>query len=162
LVKLGENEIIGEFEEANGKVTGSFLTPSGDYRYFEGVVTTGNKLIISCFDGGFVRLFTAEMVSNDSLANVKMYSGFSTLEEGTTVRKEDATLPDAYAVTGLKKGYKTLGFSFPNLEGKAVNDCLFYICYRVVTISVILNTRSFTKVSHIKRTLASFEVSVPS
>ncbi|MEN6619471.1 MAG: TlpA disulfide reductase family protein [Rikenellaceae bacterium] len=121
LVKLAENEIIGEFEETNGKVTGSFLTPSGDYRFFEGIVTTENKLIMSCFDGGFVRLFSADMVSNDSLANVKMHSGFSSIEEGSAVRKEDATLPDAYAVTGLKKGYKTLGFSFPNMEGKAVS-----------------------------------------
>jgi thiol-disulfide isomerase/thioredoxin len=121
LVKLGENEIIGEFAEANGKVTGSFLTPSGDYRFFEGLVTSENKLMLSCFDGGFVRLFTADMVSNDSLSNVKMYSGFKSLEEGTAVRKEDAQLPDAYAITGMKKGYKTLGFSFPNLDGKAVS-----------------------------------------
>ena len=121
LVKLGENEIIGEFAEANGKVTGSFLTPSGDYRFFEGLVTSENKLMLSCFDGGFIRLFTADMVSNDSLSNIKMYSGFKSLEEGTAVRKEDAQLPDAYAITGMKKGYKTLGFSFPNLDGKAVS-----------------------------------------
>mgnify|MGYP000847464157 CR=1 FL=1 len=121
LVKLGEKELIGEFAESAGKVTGSFLSPSGDYRFFEGLVTSDNKLMMSCFDGGFIRLFTADMISADSLANVKMYSGFSTLEEGTAVRKEDAVLPDAYGVTGMKKGYKTLGFSFPNLDGKAVS-----------------------------------------
>lgn len=120
LVKLGEEEIIGEFVETNGKITGSFLTPSGDYRFFEGIVTSENKLEMSCFDGGFVRLFTADIVSKDSLANVKMHSGFKSLEEGAAVRKEDAQLPDAYAITGMKKGYKTLGFSFPNLDGKAV------------------------------------------
>lgn len=121
LVKLADKDIIGEFSEAAGKVTGSFLTPSGDYRFFEGLVTSQNKLMLSCFDGGFVRLFTADMVSNDSLANVKMYSGFTSVEEGTAIRKEDAQLPDAYAVTGMKKGYKTLGFSFPNLKGEAVS-----------------------------------------
>ncbi|EKD32140.1 MAG: alkyl hydroperoxide reductase/thiol specific antioxidant/Mal allergen [uncultured bacterium] len=121
LVKFADKEIIGEFSEAAGKVTGSFLTPSGDYRFFEGLVTSENKLMLSCFDGGFVRLFTADIVSNDSLANVKMYSGFTSVEEGTAIRKEDAQLPDAYAVTGMKKGYKTLGFSFPNLKGEAVS-----------------------------------------
>jgi thiol-disulfide isomerase/thioredoxin len=121
LVRLGEKELIGEFSETAGKVTGSFLTPSGDYRFFEGLVTSENRLMMSCFDGGFIRLFTADMISADSLANVKMYSGFSTLEEGSAVRRKDAVLPDAYSITGMKKGYKTLGFSFPNLDGNAVS-----------------------------------------
>ncbi|MCL2727704.1 MAG: TlpA family protein disulfide reductase [Bacteroidales bacterium] len=112
----GTREIIGEFEEHDGKVTGSFLTPTGDYRFFEGVVNDENQLMISSFDGSFVRLFTAD-INGDNLDNVKMYSGISALEEGVAIRKPDAVLPDAYAITGLKKGYQTLGFSFPNVDG---------------------------------------------
>ena len=116
----GTRDIIGEFEAHQGKVTGSFLTPTGDYRFFEGTVDNHNQLMISSFDGSFVRLFTAQ-INGDRLENVKMYSGNNSLEEGTAVRNPTVELPDAYAVTGLKKGYKTLGFSFPNMKGEAVS-----------------------------------------
>ena len=116
----GGREIIGEFEERSGMVTGSFLTPTGDYRFFEGTVDSENRLMLSSFDGSFIRLFTAD-INGDRLDNVKIYSGNRSLEEGSGVRKPDAELPDAYAVTGLKKGYTTLGFSFPNLRGEPVS-----------------------------------------
>lgn len=121
LVTLGKNELIGEFASDGDRLTGSFLSPSGDYRFFEGGVSTDGKLMMSCFDGGFVRLFTGDMVGNDSLANVKMYSGFSSVAEGSAIRKEDAQLPDAYAITGMKKGYSSFGFSFPDINGKQVS-----------------------------------------
>ncbi|MDR2585711.1 MAG: TlpA family protein disulfide reductase [Prevotellaceae bacterium] len=116
----GTREIIGEFEEHGGKVTGSFLTPTGDYRFFEGVVSNNNQLMISSFDGSFVRLFLAD-INGNKLENVKMYSGSSGLEEGVGIKKPDAELPDAYSVTGLKKGYNSLGFSFPNMKGLPVS-----------------------------------------
>jgi len=116
----GTRDIIGEFEEHSGIVTGSFLTPSGDYRFFEGTVDEQNKLMLSSFDGSFVRLFTAD-IRGDRLENVQLHSGNSVVEEGAGIKKPDAELPDAYAVTGLKKGYKTLGFSFPNQHGVPVS-----------------------------------------
>ena len=116
----GTREIIGEFEEYDGKITGSFLTPTGDYRFFEGTVDQNNKLMLSSFDGSFVRLFTAD-INGEKLDNIKMYSGNSALEEGFGVKSPNVELPDAYAVTGLKKGYKTLGFSFPNMNGVPVS-----------------------------------------
>ena len=116
----GTREIIGEFEEFDGKITGSFLTPTGDYRLFEGTVDQNNQLMISSFDGSFVRLFTAQ-INGDQLDNIKMYSGNNALEEGSAVKSPNVELPDAYSVTGLKKGYKSLGFSFPNLNGVSVS-----------------------------------------
>ncbi|WRQ32706.1 TlpA disulfide reductase family protein [Bacteroidales bacterium MB20-C3-3] len=121
LINLGEREIIGEFSENSGRVTGSFLTPSGDYRFFEGVLDQSGELMLSCFDGGFIRLFKAKLEGIDSLSDVKLYSGFNNLESGYGKRSENAELPDAYAVTGMKKGYATFGFSFPDLNGKAVS-----------------------------------------
>ena len=118
--RSGTREIIGEFEENGGKVTGSFLTPTGDYRFFEGIVDQNNRLMLSSFDGSFVRLVTAD-IRGDRLENLKIYSGNSGLEEGSAIKKPDAELPDAYSVTGLKKGYKTLGFSFPNTNGIPVS-----------------------------------------
>lgn len=121
LVNLGEREIIGEFSENNGRVTGSFLTPSGDYRFFEGILDQSGELMLSCFDGGFIRLFSARLEGKDSLSDVKLYSGFNNLEHGYAKRNENAQLPDSYAVTGMKKGYTTFGFSFPDLNGTAVS-----------------------------------------
>lgn len=119
-ITLGDKELIGEFEESENMVTGSFLSPSGDYRFFEGIVNKEGKLMMSCFDGGFIRLFTAE-IDGDTLRNIKMHSGFSSLEEGNGFRNPDAALPDAYSVTGLKKGYTTLGFTFPDMDGNPVS-----------------------------------------
>lgn len=119
-ITLGEKELIGEFEENDKMVTGSFLSPSGDYRFFEGVVNKDGKLMMSCFDGGFIRLFTAD-VDGDTLRNIRMHSGFSTVEEGAGYKNPNAALPDAYSVTGLKKGYSSLGFTFPDMDGNPVS-----------------------------------------
>lgn len=120
-VTLGEQLLIGEFTENNAVVTGSFLTPTGDYRFFEGTLTSDNKIMLSCFDGGFVRLFVGDMADNNTINNIKMYSGFSSVSQGSAIRNENAVLPDAYSVTGMKKGYSTLNFSFPNLEGNQIS-----------------------------------------
>lgn len=119
-ITLGEKELIGEFEETESRVTGSFLSPTGDYRFFEGVVNKEGKLMMSCFDGGFIRLFVAD-IDGDTLRNIKMHSGFSSVEDGTGFRNPNAALPDAYSVTGLKKGYTTLGFTFPDMDGNPVS-----------------------------------------
>ncbi len=120
LVTLDSDTIIGEFVEEKGVVTGSFLTPTGDYRFFEGIHTDEGKLSLSCFDGGFIRLFTADVTGKDTIKNITMHSGYEGISTGSAVRKEDAQLPDAYSITGLKNGYKTLGFSFPDSDGNMV------------------------------------------
>ncbi|MEA5004783.1 MAG: TlpA disulfide reductase family protein [Rikenellaceae bacterium] len=120
LVTLDSDTIIGEFVEEKGVVTGSFLTPTGDYRFFEGIHTDEGKLSLSCFDGGFIRLFTADVTGKDTIKNITMHSGYEGISTGSAERKEDAQLPDAYSITGLKNGYKTLGFSFPDSDGNMV------------------------------------------
>lgn len=121
LVMLDNDTLIGEFVEEKGLVTGSFLTPAGDYRFFEGIHTDAGKLSMSCFDGGFIRLFTADVEGKDTLKNIAMHSGYESVSTGSAVRKEDAKLPDAFSITGLKNGYKTLGFSFPDSDGNMIS-----------------------------------------
>ncbi len=50
---------IGEFKQQNGKVTGTILTESGDYRYLEGVVS-GKNFLLSCVNGSHTLFFKAE------------------------------------------------------------------------------------------------------
>ena len=117
---------VGEFKQTGAKVTGTFLTTTGDYRFLEGTVA-GNQLYLSCFDGGHVFLFTAKIDDDKTLSGGKFYSGATGTEVWGAVRNENAKLPDAYSLTALKPGYKKLDFNFKDLTGKPVslNDARF-------------------------------------
>lgn len=111
---------IGEFNQQGAKVTGTFLTTTGDYRFLEGTVSE-NKLFLSSFDGASAYLFTGEIQDKNTIINGKFYSGYSGVKSWTAKRDEKAMLPDPYSLTALKPGYHTLSFTFPNLDGKAVS-----------------------------------------
>ena len=111
---------IGEFKQVGAKITGTFLTTTGDYRYLEGTVT-GNKLYLSTFDGGHAFLFTADITDNNTIANGKFYSGISGLDTWTALKNEKAALPDAYALTYLKPGIKKIAFTFRDINGNQVS-----------------------------------------
>lgn len=117
---------VAEFKQVGAKLTGTFLTTTGDYRFLEGTVS-GNKLYLSTFDGGHAFLFTADVKDDKTIRNGKYYSGYSGLDPWTAVRNENAKLPDAYSLTYLKPGYKKIAFSFPDIDGKKVslNDARF-------------------------------------
>jgi hypothetical protein len=106
---------VGEFKQTGNKVTGTFLTTTGDYRYLEGTLN-GNKLYLSCFDGGHAFLFTADVQDGNTITN-----GLFGKTPWTAVKKANAKLPDAYSLTVLKPGYKKIEFSFPDLDGKKVS-----------------------------------------
>lgn len=110
---------VGEFKQDSTRVTGTFLTTTGDYRYLEGALSK-DKLFLSSFDGAHSFLFTAT-VQKDAIINGKFYSGLSSIDHWTAKRDENAMLPDAYSLTTLKKGYKTISFDFPDLSGKKVS-----------------------------------------
>lgn len=111
---------IGEFEQDGPKVTGTFLTSTGDYRFLDGVVD-GDELSLSTFDGSHAFLFTAKVNADNTLTDGKFYSGFSSVETFTARKDSTAKLPDAYSLTYLKDGYNKIEFSFPDLNGKKVS-----------------------------------------
>jgi peroxiredoxin len=117
---------VGEFRQSGSKLTGTFLTTTGDYRYLEGTVA-GKKLYLSCFDGGHAFLFTADVKDAQTLVNGKFYSGASGEDAWTAVKNAKAKLPDAYSLTALKPGYSKVDFTFPDISGKKVrlNDARF-------------------------------------
>ncbi len=112
---------VGEFQQTGNKVTGTFLTTTGDYRFLEGTLS-GSKLYLSCFDGGHAFLFTADVQDAQTITN-----GLFGKTPWTAVKNANAKLPDAYSLTALKPGYKKIEFSFPDLDGKKVslNDARF-------------------------------------
>jgi len=106
---------VGEFKQVGSRVTGTFLTTTGDYRYLEGTVS-GNQLYLSCFDGGHTFLFTATIKDDQTLTDGK-FGG----DAWTAVKDANAKLPDAYSLTALKPGYKKLAFSFTDMSGNKVS-----------------------------------------
>jgi thiol-disulfide isomerase/thioredoxin len=116
---------IGVFAQKNNKVTGSILTPTGDYRYLEGIVT-GDSLVLSTFDGSHAFLLTAK-AGKEKLSGGLFYSGATNWQQWQAVRNDTATLPDLAAMY-LKSGEEGyLNFRFKDLEGKEVgiNDGRF-------------------------------------
>jgi peroxiredoxin len=111
---------VGEFSQENGRVLGTFLTATGDYRFLEGTVSDGN-LYLSCFDGSHAYLFTGKLLNDKTIVDGKFYSGFSYMETWTGKKDDAAILPDAYSLTNLKEGYDKIDFSFPGLDGKKVS-----------------------------------------
>jgi thiol-disulfide isomerase/thioredoxin len=111
---------VGEFKQVGSRLTGTFLTTTGDDRFLEGSVV-GNKLYLSTFDGGHAFLFTADITDNKTITNGKYYAGASSLDQWTAVRNANAKLPDAYSLTYLKPGYKKIDFTFQDLTGKKVS-----------------------------------------
>jgi len=111
---------VGEFKQVGSKLTGTFLTTTGDDRFLEGSVA-GNKLYLSTFDGGHAFLFTADIIDNKTITNGKYYAGASSLDQWTALRNANAKLPDAYSLTYLKPGYKKIDFTFPDITGKKVS-----------------------------------------
>lgn len=115
-------QAVGLFKQNGEKVTGTFLTTTGDYRYLDGVVD-GDSLKLSCFDGNHVFLFTAK-IEGDKLVNGKFCSSITYLETWEGIADSNAKLPDANTLTYLKPGYTKLDFSFADENGKqiSIND----------------------------------------
>jgi thiol-disulfide isomerase/thioredoxin len=115
-----KNTTVGEFKQDGNKLSGTFLTTTGDYRYLEGQVE-GDSLYLSTFDGGHAFLFTAKINADNTLTDGKFYSGYSGIDHWTAVKNDAAKLPDAYSLTYLKPGYKTIDFTFKDINGKPVS-----------------------------------------
>ncbi len=111
---------IGNFKQNGNRVTGTFLTRTGDYRFLDGVLD-GNNLLLSTFDGGFAMLFTAKVNEDHTLSEGKQYWGFSSVRNFTAIKNENAELEDAYGLTYLKEGYDRIDFSFPDLNKQQVS-----------------------------------------
>ena len=113
-----EYAAMGIFKQHENKLTGTFRTNTGDYRYLEGVVD-GDSLRLSTFDGAHAFLFTAGV--NDSLLQGTFYSGNHFQEPFIARRNEAFELADSDSLTYLKTGYEKLSFSFPDNSGKKIS-----------------------------------------
>ena len=98
------------FEQKGNDLTGSILTPTGDYRYMEGFVS-GEEFEAASFDGVYNYVVKGRL--DGEKLEAKVLSTTVTKIEGKKDPK--ATLPDAYKQTELEK---PLSFAFPDLKGR--------------------------------------------
>jgi thiol-disulfide isomerase/thioredoxin len=117
---------VGIFSQDPEKLTGTFLTTTGDYRYLGGrtaaTIGTGakgseepdNTFRLTTFDGSHAFLFTAAKQPDGTLKG-DFYSGKSGHETWTATLDPKAKLPDADTLTYLKKGESRLNFKFPSV-----------------------------------------------
>ncbi|KAB8152280.1 redoxin domain-containing protein [Kordia sp. TARA_039_SRF] len=108
----------GIFQQNGNKVTGTFRTTTGDYRYLEGTLYD-NQLQLSTFDGAHAFLFTATVT--DSTMQGEFQSGNHWKESFIAKRNENYELPDAKTLTYIKEGYDKFDFSFPDANGKMMS-----------------------------------------
>ena len=114
----GKKLAVGEFYQNGSNVTGTFLRPSGDYRFLAGEVD-GNQLYMSTFDGEHAYLFTAT-IEGDHM-NGDFYSGKIRHDTWSAVRNDEIKLADAHSLTYLKDGYETVDLSLPDMNGNPVS-----------------------------------------
>jgi thiol-disulfide isomerase/thioredoxin len=112
-------EAVGIFSQIGNKLSGTFLTTLGDYRYLDGNVS-GRSFYLSAFDGSHAFLFFGEVTGEGQLKGT-FRSGPKYRETFTAERDETFSLPDAYSLTYLKEGYDKLEFSFPDVNGDTVS-----------------------------------------
>lgn len=126
---------VGEFTQRGSEVSGTFLTPTGDYRYLAGNLRD-RELYLSTFDGAHAFLFHARLDEGDRLAG-DYWSGLTYHEKFTARRDAQASLGEAASATTLKAGSNRLKFSFPDVDGKpvALHDPRFQGKVVVVTLA---------------------------
>jgi thiol-disulfide isomerase/thioredoxin len=109
---------VGVIKQEDNLVIGTFLTPTGDYRYLQGNVIE-NKVWLSTFDGNHAFLFSA-FIDGDSLRG-DFYSGKTSHETFSGIKNENAALPDLESLTFLKEGYDQISFSFPDVDNNMIS-----------------------------------------
>lgn len=108
----------GIFKQVDDKVSGTFRTVTGDYRYLDGINTV-DSVKFSTFDGSRAYLFKAK--TTDSTMTGVFYSGNHSKEFFKAKRNENYELPNSETLTYMKQGYEKLSFSFPDSNGNIVS-----------------------------------------
>ncbi len=110
---------IAEFKQEGNRLTGTFLTETGDYRFLEGTVQD-DKFYLSCFDGSHAFLFKGKILPDNTLTGA-FYSGKHYRTTWSGKRDPDFKLANADSLTFLKPGFEKIAFSFQNPDGKTIS-----------------------------------------
>lgn len=120
------SQIMAEFQQKGSLVSGTFLTPTGDYRFLEGTVA-GDSMVLSTFDGTHAFFFGAHMNERGEIDRGVFASGPVSLEAWTARRDNEMKIDESVAAMQLKSGESSLDFRFPDLDSNlvSINDDRF-------------------------------------
>jgi thiol-disulfide isomerase/thioredoxin len=126
---------VGEWQQKGNTLRGTFLTPTGDYRYLSGVVN-GDSMKLSTFDGVHAFVFTAKINNDQKISGGTFYSGPTHKEPWEAVKNANAVLPDVASMY-FKDGEEKLNFRFRDLNKNwvSINDPKFK--NKVVVIQIM-------------------------
>lgn len=125
---------IGVFRQSGNRVTGTFLTTSGDYRYLEGAIDN-DSLFLSTFDGVFVYLFKAKITAG--IMKGIFYSGTHRQTDFSGFKNEMAKLPDPSSLTTYNEGINGLQFTLPDVDSNFVSLSDERFRNKVVVIQIL-------------------------
>ncbi|MBO9201154.1 TlpA family protein disulfide reductase [Niastella sp. MAH-29] len=111
---------VVEFKQNGTALTGTVLTPTGDYRYLEGAVSN-DTLHLSTFDGSHAYYFRAIIKNDTAITDGEYFSGATSIENWTAWKDAKATVPDTLSAVYLKRGEDRLHFRFPDLDSNLVS-----------------------------------------
>jgi thiol-disulfide isomerase/thioredoxin len=111
-------QAIGLFRQEKNRVTGTFATETGDYRFLEGNIR-GDSLFLSTFDGAHAFLFNATI--KDSLLEGMFYSGRHYQTSWKGVADSDFRLRNPDSLTYLKPGFEKIDFTLESSNGETIH-----------------------------------------
>jgi len=114
--KDDEYPAIGEFKQVGNKVTGTFRTETGDYRYLDGIVDEG-ELWLSTFDGAHAFLFKSKIIGDSLTGFFKSGNHYQTL--WSAVKNESASLVNPDEITKTIDN-SVVDFSWVNQNGDSI------------------------------------------
>ncbi|MEN9684701.1 MAG: hypothetical protein RLZZ28_487 [Bacteroidota bacterium] len=126
---------IGQWVQKGNKLSGTIITPTGDYRYLNGTVK-GDSMELSTFDGSHAFRLTAKIDNDNRLSKGFFYNGATTLEPWVAIRNDTATLPNLAAMY-LKDGEERLNFRFKDLNDQPVSITDAKFKNKVVIIQIM-------------------------
>jgi thiol-disulfide isomerase/thioredoxin len=120
----GESTAVGILRTRGHQATGTFLTPTGDYRYLAGDYYDG-LVRLSAFDGAHAFLFHLRASYDGGLrGDFWSRDSYHATLVGTplTTGTERSALPDPLAEVTMRNAERRLRFSFPSIDGGLVTD----------------------------------------
>lgn len=130
-----DDAAIGQFQTGDeAQVSGTILTPTGDYRYLTGR-STSQSVNLSVFDGAHAFLFRATPTEDGGLEGT-FYSGSHWQEPWVAHRDDTAQLPDANTMTTVSDAAALGSLAYPDLEGqlRRLDDPAFAGKARIITL----------------------------